>query len=75
MRVSRGIEPEYRESVFDPFQRLNPASDYPGSGLGLSICRRLLASIESTIAFEDRPPDAAGGVMAVLKVRTMEPAA
>ena len=48
-----GIESAYRMSVFEPFKRLNSAVDYPGSGLGLSICRRLLESIRGTIRIED----------------------
>ena len=47
-----GIEPQYREVVFEPFKRLNPASDYPGSGLGLSICRRLMDTMQGTIRLD-----------------------
>ena len=50
-----GVEAAYREDVFKPFKRLNSASEYPGSGLGLSICRRLLESIDGTIQIEGSP--------------------
>lgn len=49
-----GIEPQYREAVFEPFKRLHPSSEYPGCGLGLSTCIRLIESIGGTIKFEDR---------------------
>jgi signal transduction histidine kinase len=48
-----GVEPQHREMVFGPFKRLNPLSEFPGSGLGLSTCRRLVESIGGTIRFED----------------------
>lgn len=48
-----GIEPVYREAIFQPFRRLNPASEYPGSGLGLSICQRLVESVGGTIRVGD----------------------
>jgi PAS domain S-box-containing protein len=37
----QGIPPESRERVFDPLVRLHPQSS-PGSGLGLSLCRRIV---------------------------------
>lgn len=44
-----GIEIEYRESIFEPFFRLHPASEYPGSGMGLCIAVRLMGSIGGSI--------------------------
>ena len=60
-----GIQPEYRATVFEPFKRLNPASDYPGSGMGLAICARLMESIGGGISIEDRGADP--GVAVVLR--------
>ncbi|MEO8125886.1 MAG: ATP-binding protein [Bryobacteraceae bacterium] len=36
-----GIQPEYRGEIFGVFKRLH-GSRYPGAGIGLSICRRLV---------------------------------
>lgn len=36
-----GIAPRHRHRVFDIFERIHP-NDYPGAGIGLSICRRLI---------------------------------
>ncbi len=35
-----GMRPEDRERIFQPFERV--AGGYPGSGLGLSICQRVI---------------------------------
>ena len=37
-----GIEPQYLESIFGVFQRLHNRTDIEGSGIGLSICRRIV---------------------------------
>jgi light-regulated signal transduction histidine kinase (bacteriophytochrome) len=37
-----GIQPECREKVFAVFQRLHSRSQYPGTGIGLSICKKII---------------------------------
>ncbi|MGC4036622.1 MAG: ATP-binding protein [Chitinophagaceae bacterium] len=37
-----GFSNEFSERVFEIFQRLNPRSAYTGSGIGLSICRKIV---------------------------------
>ncbi|MGX7828337.1 sensor histidine kinase [Actinokineospora sp. 24-640] len=37
-----GIKPEYAERVFVIFQRLHAKGDYPGTGIGLSMCRKIV---------------------------------
>lgn len=36
-----GIDPKYRDRIFDIFHRLNARDAYTGLGLGLTLCRRI----------------------------------
>jgi PAS domain S-box-containing protein len=37
-----GIQPEYFEKIFILFERLNHRDAYPGTGLGLALCKRII---------------------------------
>jgi len=46
-----GINGKYLEQVFKPFSKLHPKDKFEGSGIGLSICKRLLKNMEGDITF------------------------
>jgi signal transduction histidine kinase len=37
-----GIDPKYHQQVFGLFRRLYAARDYPGTGIGLAICQKVV---------------------------------
>jgi light-regulated signal transduction histidine kinase (bacteriophytochrome) len=37
-----GIDSQYADKIFQIFQRLNTSQKYPGTGVGLAICKRIV---------------------------------
>lgn len=39
-----GIDPHHHDKVFEVFKRLHTQAEYPGTGIGLAVCRRVVES-------------------------------
>jgi signal transduction histidine kinase len=50
-----GIPEHQRERAFQIFNRLPTSKEYPGSGIGLAICKKIVESMEGKIFIEDNP--------------------
>lgn len=66
-----GIAPEFAEKVFVIFQRLHTKDAYPGSGIGLAMCKKITEFHGGTIGID---PDHTEGTRFVFTLAASDPA-
>lgn len=54
-----GFDTAHAEHIFEPFRRLHGRRDYPGTGVGLAICREVAERHRGTLSARGRPGEGA----------------
>lgn len=65
-----GIEPQHAERIFVPFKRLHSREAYPGTGIGLGICKKI---VESQGGHIDVAPSPEGGSVVTFTLPDPDP--
>ncbi len=50
-----GFDEKYIDQIFEPFQRLHGRLEYPGTGMGLAICRKIIEYHSGSIHTSSAP--------------------
>ena len=49
-----GIEPQYSDRIFGIFERLHVRDEYPGTGIGLAVCKKIVEGRHGRVWFKSK---------------------
>jgi signal transduction histidine kinase len=67
-----GFNEKYLDRIFQPFQRLDSSGEYPGLGMGLTICRKIVDNHGGTISAYSSPGKGTTFVVRLPKKQSIE---
>jgi len=66
-----GIDAIYKDKIFDVFQRLHGRTEYDGTGVGLSICKKAVEQLQGSLTFRSQLDE---GTTFEVRLRAIDPA-
>jgi PAS domain S-box-containing protein len=63
-----GFEEKYAQTIFEPFKRLHSQTQYPGTGIGLAICKSIVDRHGWSLAIKSAPGDGATFSITIHKI-------
>ena len=68
-----GFDERDLEKIFQPFKRLHSEDEYPGSGIGLAVCQKIVQRHGGTITAHSRPGEGATFVFSLPEPAIVKP--
>ena len=68
-----GIEPQYQQKIFQIFQRLHGRSEYPGTGIGLATCQKIVEQHGGELAIDSKAGEGSTFTFSIFRNRNSEP--
>lgn len=63
-----GFDMRFKEKIFQIFERLHPRSEYPGTGIGLALCKKIIDRHQGWIDCESDPGKGATFIVGVPQI-------